>query len=254
MGAEVLKLRKRRGLVVTVGLLTVGASVLVWGILILLHALNAAKHGPAGGVTNLGHSLWLLGTLGSVAAILVGGTAGAGDLGANVFRELAVTGRSRIALYTARIPGGLAFLLTFVAVAYGIAAIASVTFAGFLAPPSAGLLVRDELWALLATSFWFLVALGFSSLVGSRTTPVAILLPFHLAVSQILVSLAFLGAAREAVPIAGLDRLLPHAMAGSAGSTNGSLEMSIAAAVLVLVAWGFAWAVLGAWRITTRDA
>ena len=80
VGAELLKLRERRGLVVTTGLLTIGATTLASAILIALHAANPAKHGPAGGVVNLGHSVGVLSLLLPVAAILVGATAGAADL------------------------------------------------------------------------------------------------------------------------------------------------------------------------------
>ena len=104
--AEVLKLRKRRGLVAITACLTVGAALVTCGILAILHWANPAHHGPAGGVVNLGHGLFVLGILGAVAATLVGATAGAGDLNAGIFRELVATGRSRRALFRARIPGG----------------------------------------------------------------------------------------------------------------------------------------------------
>src|SRR5207247_5238047 len=121
---------KRPGLVAITACLTVGAALVVYGVLAILHAANPAHHGPAGGVTNLGHGLFVLMILGSVAATIVGATAGAGDLAAGVFRELVVTGRSRRALFRARIPGGLVFLLGFASVAYALAAVATVVFAG----------------------------------------------------------------------------------------------------------------------------
>jgi hypothetical protein len=72
--AEILKLRKRRGLLAIVAAATIGASVVAYGTLAILHAANAAHHGPAGGVLNLGHGLFVLALLGSVAAILAGAT------------------------------------------------------------------------------------------------------------------------------------------------------------------------------------
>jgi hypothetical protein len=255
VSAEVLKLRKRRGLVATVAGLTIGAIVVAVTILVSLHAANPAHHGPAGGVENLGHEIWLLGVLGSVAGILVGATAGAGDLGSGIFRELVVTGRSRAALYAARIPSGLAVLFAFVATAYALASIASVVFAGWRAAPSTSLLVKGGLWLLLATGFWFAVGLGLSSLIGSRTTPIAVLLPFHLALSPLLVGLSFLGAGRDALPLAGLDRLLPREVVEYAGdgSRNGP-AMSYVAALVALAVWVAVSLALGAWRTKTRDA
>src|SRR5205085_4242748 len=63
--AEVLKLRKRRGLVAITALLTLVPAVGTYGVLAILHWANPAHHGPAGGVTNLGHGLWVLAILGS---------------------------------------------------------------------------------------------------------------------------------------------------------------------------------------------
>jgi hypothetical protein len=250
--AELLKLRKRRALAVTVLLQTVGASVITYGILVILHAANPAHHGPAGGSSNLGHVLWVLSMLGAVAATLVGATAGAGDLGAGVFRELVVTGRSRTALFLARIPGGLAFLLGIVAVAYSIAAVASVVFAAAGAAPSTGELVAGGLWLMLATGLYFVLSLGLASVVGSRTTTIGIMLAWRLALTPVLLSLSFLGAGREVLPDAGLQHLAPHAFASDL--QIGKLGMSAGLSVLVLALWSALALALGAWRTATRDA
>ena len=130
--AETLKLRKRRGLLVTVTLLTIVPQVIAYGVLVILHAANPDHHGPAGGVANLGGAISALILLGSVAAIIVGAAAGADDLNAGVFRELVVTGRSRLALFGARIPGGLLYLLPFVAAAYTLSALVSGLGNGYL--------------------------------------------------------------------------------------------------------------------------
>ena len=90
-----------------------GAEVIAYGMLAILHAANPDHHGPAGGIENLGHGMSVLVLLGGIAAMIVGASAGADDLASGVFRELVVTGRSRVALFGARIPGGLAFVLAF---------------------------------------------------------------------------------------------------------------------------------------------
>jgi len=251
--AEILKLSKRRGLVVTVSLMTVGASLFYYALLAILHAANPAHHGPAGGVTNLGHGLVLISTLGAVAAGIVGATAGAGDLGAGVFRELVVTGRSRWQLFTSRIPGGLAFLLPAVALAYLIQAIGSVVFAGSLAAPSAGLLAESGAWALLDVTVFFLIGLGLASLIGSRTTSIAALLAFRLALTPLILAVSFLGVVRELVPGAALARLEPQAF-GDSIRQGPHVPMSVAAAVAVLVGWALVATALGGWRTATRDA
>jgi ABC-type transport system involved in multi-copper enzyme maturation permease subunit len=251
--AEVLKLRKRRGLVAITALLTLVPAIGTYGVLAILHWANPAHHGPAGGVTNLGHGLWVLAILGSVAATIVGATAGSGDLSAGVFRELVVTGRSRRALFRARIPGGLAFLLAFVAVAYALAAVATVVFAGSLTAPSTGLLASSGAWLLLSCAFWFALALGVASLVGSRSMTIGGMLAFRLAVSPLLLSIGPLGAVREAVPQAGLERLAPHAVREFTQQAT-RIPMSVSVAELVLLAWAVAALAFGAWRTVTRDA
>ena len=251
--AEILKLRKRRGLVATVSFLTVGAAILTYGILAILHAANAAHHGPAGGVTNLGHGVFVLSALGAVAAALVGAAAGAGDLSAGVFRELVVTGRPRRTLFRSRVPGGLAFLLTFVAVAYGVAAVASVVFAGSLAAPSTSLLISTGLWLLLSCAFYFALALGIASVLGSRSTTIGILLAFRLAVTPILLSIGALGVGREIVPGAALGRIAPEAVRQFT-TAGDRIPMSVSASTWVLVAWAVVALAFGAWRTVTRDA
>jgi ABC-type transport system involved in multi-copper enzyme maturation permease subunit len=251
--AEILKLRKRRGLAVTVLLQTVGAVVLTYAILAILHAANPAHHGPAGGVTNLGHVLWILSALGAAAAALAGSTTGAGDVGAGIFRELVITGRSRVALFLARIPGGLAFLLSAVGLAYAIAAASSVAFAGSLPAPSTGTLLAGGLWLVLATSVYFLIALGLSSLLSSRTTPIVIVLAWRLALAPILLSISLLGAGRQILPDAGIERFAPHAFKSDLVVGKG-VGMSVVTAALVLAAWALVALGVGAWRTVTRDA
>ena len=251
--AEILKLRGRRGLVATVAALTVGAAVVTYGVLAILHAANPAHHGPAGGVTNLGHGLFVLATLGAVAATLVGASAGAGDLAAGVFRELVVTGRPRLSLYRAKIRGGLLFLLAFVAAGYAIAAVASVAFAGSLPAPSTSLLVSAGLWLLLSCAFYFALALGVSSLLGSRSTTIGIMLAFRLALTPILLAITPLGVGREVVPAAGLERLAPHALEGFTRQAA-RIPMAHTTAILVLLAWTAVALVVGGWRTATRDA
>jgi ABC-type transport system involved in multi-copper enzyme maturation permease subunit len=251
--AEILKLRKRRGLMIVTFALTVGVTAVVYAIFALLHSTNAAKHGPAGGVANLGYVMLVLTMLAGVCATLVGTAAGAGDLSAGVFKELVVTGRSRRALFAARIPGGLAVLLPIVALAYAVAAVASVVFAGSLAVPSVGLLAESGAYVLLFGSYWFALALGISSLVGSRSTTIGVLVALQLAIAPILASATLLGAARDAIPGTALTRLAPHAV--RAHAVQGvAPPMSVGASAVALALTVAIVLGLGAWRTATRDA
>src|SRR5262245_66006723 len=77
--ADLLKLRRNRGLVAAAAAMTIGPVLVAYTILVILHAVNSAHHGPAGGTANFGHGMSLLAVIGSVAAVLGGASAGPGD-------------------------------------------------------------------------------------------------------------------------------------------------------------------------------
>ena len=160
--AEFLKLRKRRGLVVSALVLTVAPMIVAYIVLAILHATDPVKYGPPGSLENFSGSMEVLTQLSAVAAILVGATLGAGDLGAGVFRELVVTGRSRLALFAARVPAGLALLLPLVGGAFAITAAAATLLAGSAEAPSGSLLAHSAGWLALVTAPSFALALGVS--------------------------------------------------------------------------------------------
>ena len=135
VAAEALKLVRRRGLMTWSLLLTVGSVLLAEIIVIVLHAVNPGHHGPAGGSSNLEAYIFLATGLGSVAAILIGATAGTQDVSNGVFRDLVVTGRSRSTLFNVRIPGALLVFLPMLALAYVLAIGGAFLFAGNLARP-----------------------------------------------------------------------------------------------------------------------
>jgi ABC-type transport system involved in multi-copper enzyme maturation permease subunit len=253
VNAEFLKVRKRRGLVALSAFLTVGVVTLVLGILAILHAQNPARYGPAGGVSNLSNALGLVATLGSVAAIIVGATMGAGDVQAGVFRDLASTGRSRIALFAARIPGGLGLVWPLAALGWLISCGATVIFAGNLAHPTLGLMLQGGGWVLLATTSMYLMALGVASLTGLRSTTIGVLLAWQFVVSQLLLQISALGAARQVIQMGALTRLIPDGLLSSPRDPV-SATMSAGVAFLVVVAWAALPLAAGAWRTETRDA
>lgn len=80
VSAEILKLRRRRGLMIWSLILTVGCVLVAEIVLVVLHAVNAAHHGPAGGAENFKGVILLLTGLGSVAAVIIGATAGTQDV------------------------------------------------------------------------------------------------------------------------------------------------------------------------------
>jgi hypothetical protein len=115
-----LELRKRRVLMVVAAVLTVGLPVLVLGLRLLFHAVDPHNNGPAGSPAVFEALCNPLAEFGFIIAATLGATAGTSDLTDGVFRHLVATGRSRLALYLARIPAGLAILLPLVAVAFAM--------------------------------------------------------------------------------------------------------------------------------------
>jgi hypothetical protein len=268
VNAEFLKLRKRRGLVISGLVLTVLPMLIGFITLAVLHANNPAKNGPAGGMENFVGSMEVLTLLSAVAAILVGSTLGTGDLGAGVFRELVVTGRSRLALFAARIPAGLGLLVVIVGGAYATTAIASIVLAGSEGPqteqvapgswqttlgylaPSGTLLLQSAGWLALSTAVAMVLALGVASLVGSRGTSIGILLGWWLVAMPLLQGMGVLGSLRHGFVGAAIDRIGPEGLAPA----DPAVSMSLLAAIVVLAGWTAVPLCVGAWRTATRDA
>lgn len=116
-----MELRRRRGLLVTLVLVTVGIPSAFLAVRLLLHAVAPQTYGPAGGYST--YTALVSGVLyvfGFIVAATLGATAGSVDLAEGMFRHLVVTGRSRLALYLARIPAGLAIIVPLVAVGFTI--------------------------------------------------------------------------------------------------------------------------------------
>jgi hypothetical protein len=113
-----LELRKRRGLMITVLVMIVAPTVLILGLRLAFHLFDPAHYGPAGSFSVFQATTNLTAEFGFIVAAVVGAAAGTTDRSDGVFRYLVITGRSRLALYLARIPAGLAILLPALAVAF----------------------------------------------------------------------------------------------------------------------------------------
>jgi len=161
VSADLLRLRKKRGFMALVLTVVIAPIVIVTGYNVIQHASDPVANGPAGGLHYFGRLLDLLGVfMGPVAAVLIGAEAGAGDLNAGVFRDNVVTGRSRLALFLARIPAALAISLTITGLGFAIGLAATFGFAGGLATPSLSLILESVAWLALANSVVCVVAIG----------------------------------------------------------------------------------------------
>ncbi len=127
IATRLIELRTRRGLMITLTVLTIGFPTLFLVIKLLLHAFAPHSYGPAGGFAV--YTSLVAGVLyifGFIAAMTLGVTAGCSDLADGMFTQQVVTGRSRVAIYLARIPAGLAIVVPMVAVAFTIICVVCV--------------------------------------------------------------------------------------------------------------------------------
>jgi hypothetical protein len=114
-----MELRKRRGLMIALILVNIGIPTVFVTVRLLAHAFAPKSYGPAGGYDIFtGLVAGVLYVFGFIVAATLGCTAGSVDLTEGMFRHLVVTGRSRLALYLARIPAGLAIIVPLLAIGF----------------------------------------------------------------------------------------------------------------------------------------
>src|SRR5262249_55439434 len=215
-------------------------------------ATDPAHHKLVGGIAHFDDGMFLLTQLATIAAVLIGAAAGAGDLGAGFFRGLVVTGRPRWQLYAARVPAGLLVLIPLVGVAYGALAGLSHLVPGPRGGPSGALTLEAGLWLELYVAAMFLLAVGLASLLGSRATTLGILAGLQLLVTPVVQRLHNPGVGAESVLGLALWHLAPDELLN--GAPQGHLAMSLGAAIGVVVLWLAIALGAGAWRTSTRDA
>ena len=253
--AELLRLRKSRALVIWMFLMTAGAVMAFYLIAQGFHLNNSQQNGPAGGAANLDHSVIVISFIGSVAAAILGSTVGTSDLSSGVFRDLVVTGKSRVSMFLARIPGMLLFWVPLIIAAYAVGVILDFAFAGGLATPSTTVIVKDGAWALMVTCIALCASMGVAALIGSRGIAIGVLLGWQLAATPLLLNISQLGVTREAVLSAATTRVSPlTGRSGPGGDAASALHVSLIAAIIVLLAWVVIPLVLGGWRTATREA
>ncbi len=144
---RIMELRKRRGLMAALMVVNIGIPAIFLTVRLIAHAVAPNSYGPAGGYdvfTALVAGVMFV--FGFIVAATLGCTAGSVDLTEGMFRHLVITGRSRLALYFARIPAGLAIIVPMVAAGFTIvcavcvfAAPAKLNFDGVNVPPGLSL-------------------------------------------------------------------------------------------------------------------
>ncbi len=129
-------------------------------------------------------------------------------------------------------------------------------------------MIKTGLWVELQGAVVFIVGLGLASLMGQRTIPVILLIVFQVILTPILSALVIphlqdlqrsvVGLAVARLEPSGLPVAfgLPGVAGGLArpGAVHGLPPESATQAACVIIAWLACWTILGAWRMTTRDA
>ncbi len=111
-----MELRKRRGLMIALFAVNIGVPSIFLAVRLVAHAVDPHSYGPAGGYSIFEQlNAALIYVFGFIVAATLGCTAGSVDLTEGMFRHLVVTGRSRLALYFARIPAGLMIIVPVIA-------------------------------------------------------------------------------------------------------------------------------------------
>lgn len=121
ISTRLMEIRTRRALMITMAAVTIGIPTLFLVVRLLAHAFDPKSYGPAGGYSIFTSLVaGVLYIFGFIVAAMLGCSAGSTDLTDGMFRHLVVTGRSRLALYLARIPAGLAIIWSMVAAGFVI--------------------------------------------------------------------------------------------------------------------------------------
>ncbi len=247
--AEFLKLRKKRGTLAWSLVLSLG-SVAVYFLWVTIHHASNPLSSPAGGLHGFRHGLELMGIfIGPLAAVLIGAEGGAGDSASGVFRDLVVTGRSRWALFAARVPGSLMLCLPVIAAGYALVVVASLLLAAGTPNPDATTILEGLGWTLLVDGVVCVVAVGLASLTSSRPATITALIGLELVASPLLLQQSSLGGARKALLDSSVLHLAPTLSGGAPVVPESQLV-----ALLVMALWLTAACGLGAWRTATIDA
>jgi hypothetical protein len=251
VAAELLKLRRKHSVIALAAFFSVGVLALYFGVSAIEHASNPASYGPAGGLHNFDRATVILSVFfGALSAILIGTEAGTADLSSGVFRDLVVTGRSRLWMFGVRVAGALIVTLALALCGLGVSLFVAYLFAGGLPTPSATFAIDSVLWVCGAQALVCVIAVGLGSLTGSRAVSLTTLIGWTVIASRLLPTIGFLGNARYAIPNIALGGLKPGDPLPDA---NGIIP-GAAASMAVLAAWVVVWLAVGAWRTNTQDA
>jgi ABC-type transport system involved in multi-copper enzyme maturation permease subunit len=250
-GADLLKLRKKRGTLIWALVLALAPVVVFFAVKAVQHSSNPLQHEPAGGIQGYRDGLRAVALIfGPLAAILIGVEAGAGDVSAGVFRDLVVTGRSRAALFASRIPAALALCWCVVLGGFVLLLLGTYLLASGGSTPGASIVLNGLCFTLLSTGAICVIAVGFASLVGSKAASITALIGWQLVASPLISQISSLGSARRGL----LSDSVAHFSPVDTGGHGANVAVPQGTALIVVVVWLGVFVGLGAWRTRRMDA
>ncbi len=248
LSAEVLKLRRNRGLMALAFVMSVVVLLIFFGYNAVEHASNPSQYGPAGGVERFDRAVRVLGLLfGALTTVVIGAEAGTADLSSGVFRDLVATGRSRLALFAVRAPAAFVVSLAFNALGFLVSTAVAFALAGGNPTPTLSEILQSAGWIVLCDALLVVFAVGLGSLTGSRAITLTAVIGWQTVATQLLLNISSLGSARDLLLSSSLGQLFPF------GDLFG-LSMSVGTALAVLAGWLVVPALIGGWRTQVRDA
>jgi len=224
--ADVLKLRRRRGMVAVVAALLLIAVAAYCGVALII-----------GSHTDFDSAVGILVLLASVAGAIFGATAGGQDIETGVFRDLVATGRSRTALFFARVPASWVLSLGMLAAAVLAAAVVTM--------PGAGDIGRGLLTVLISGALTAAICVGLAALTGRSGPVMGLALAFQLGVAPLLAQLDVLGDARLAIPAVALSRFN--------GADGLVASLPLLGAIAIILAWAAVALSAGLYRTRTQE-
>jgi ABC-type transport system involved in multi-copper enzyme maturation permease subunit len=235
--ADLLKLRRRRGMVALIAGFALGAVLIYYGAgLIMGERMGGAGH--------FGDATGVLALIASVIGVIAGATAGGADVESGVYRDLVATGRSRTALFFSRVPAAWILVLGALAAALAVAALLAWTLPGD-SGPGASAAWHGGVQVLATGALTAAVCVGLAALTGSRGPVMGVALAFQLGVAPLLAELDVLGDARLAIPSVALARL---------DTADGLVaHLALPGAIAILLAWAAAGLGAGLWRARTQE-
>jgi hypothetical protein len=236
---DLLKLRRRRGLMAIALLIAVGSVSVIFTVNAIRHGANPLHVGPAGGIKNFENATDFLGVLAVVIAAIIGVTAGAGDAELGVLRDSLATGRSRVTLFTSRAAASVITTLAIMAAALVVVTACSIALAGSAQVPSLSEIVQRDAAVLGFAASSALVCAGVATFTRSRGPVMASVIALGVVISQLLLQASFLGDLRDALPLAAFERM--------AGDVTAGLHPSLGVAIAVAVAWAVGALAAGGW-------